>query len=148
MNRSALNRRSSSESAIESRPNSPNKNVAILTGPFMHGRPRSTSKVGQGFIQRGGRGDLSPSWFWQGGGDIPPIKLQNSVFLMGILVKSFKKVFRRQIPFFSKFVFSNCPPPPPIIFFLAETLWATKSHSRVWCVRHIYSGLQRWLHFF
>ena len=43
-------------------------------------------------------------------GDIPPIKLQNSVFLMGILVKSFKKVFRRQIPFFSKFVFSNCPP--------------------------------------
>ena len=58
----------------------------------------------------GGRGgDLSPSWFCQGG-DIPPIKLQNSVFLMGILVKSFKKVFRRQIPFFSKFVFSNCPP--------------------------------------
>ena len=44
-------------------------------------------------------------------GDIPPIKLQNSVFLMGIIVKSFKKVFRRQIPFFSKFVSSNCPPP-------------------------------------
>ena len=71
---------------------------------------------------RGGDGgDLSPSWFWQGG-DIPPIKLQNSVFLMGILVKSFKKVFRRQIPFFLANLCFLIVPPPRINFFLVETL--------------------------
>ena len=63
----------------------------------------------QGFIQRGGRGGFIPLMILARGG-YPPIKRENSVFLMGILVKSFKKVFRRQIPFFSKFVFSNCLP--------------------------------------
>ena len=71
------------------------------------------------------------------GGDIPPIKLQNSgffnghfsevlqesVFFNGHLVKSFKKVFRRQIRFFSKFV------SPPINFFLAETLDRARSRK-------------------
>ena len=64
-----------------------------------------------GFHTEGGTGGIyPPPDFGKGGYPPPPIKLQNSVFLMGILVKSFKKVFRRQIPFFSKFVFSNCPP--------------------------------------
>ena len=43
-------------------------------------------------------------------GEYPPHQTAEQCFLMGILVKSFKKVFRRQIPFFSKFVFSNCLP--------------------------------------
>ena len=47
----------------------------------------------------GGTGGIYPPHDF-GKGGYPPIKLQNSVFLMGILVKSFKKVFRRQIPFF------------------------------------------------
>ena len=34
----------------------------------------------------------------------PPSNCRTVFFLMGILVKSFKKVFRRQIPFFSKLV--------------------------------------------
>ena len=76
----------------------------------------------QGFIQRGGTGGIYPPHdFGKGGGISPPSNCRTVFFLMGILVKSFKKVFRRQIPFFSKFVFSNCPP-PHINFFLAETL--------------------------
>ena len=77
----------------------------------------------------GGRGGFIPLLILARGG-YPPIKLQNSVFLMGILVKSFKKVFRRQIPlFFSKFVFSNCP--PPINFSLAETLSVRYDDGRI-----------------
>ena len=74
----------------------------------------------QGFIQRGGTGGIYPPHDFGKGGISPPSNCRTVFFLMGILVKSFKKVFRRQIPFFSKFVFSNCP--PPINFFLAETL--------------------------
>ena len=66
----------------------------------------------QGFIQRGGgRGGFIPLMILaRGGYPPPPSNCRTVFFLMGILVKSFKKVFRRQIPFFSKFVFSNCPP--------------------------------------
>ena len=56
-----------------------------------------------------GGGIYPPHDFGKGG--YPPHQTAEQCFLMGILVKSFKKVFRRQIPFFSKFVFSNCPPP-------------------------------------
>ena len=68
---------------------------------------------------RGGDGGIYPPHDFGKGGISPPSNCRTVFFLMGILVKSFKKVFRRQIPFFSKFVFSNCP---PINFFLAETL--------------------------
>ena len=61
------------------------------------------SHSSSGFHTEGGWGGFIPLMILARGG-YPPIKLQNSVFLMGILVKSFKKVFRRQIPFFSKFV--------------------------------------------
>ena len=74
-----------------------------------------------GFHTEGGRGGGLTPLMILARGDIPPIKLQNSVFLMGILVKSFKKVFRRQIPFFlANLCFLIVP--PPLIFFLAETL--------------------------
>ena len=60
----------------------------------------------------GAAGGIYPPHDFGKGGISPPSNCRTVFFLMGILVKSFKKVFRRQIPFFfSKFVFSNCPPP-------------------------------------
>ena len=59
---------------------------------------------------RGGDGGIYPPHDFGKGGISPPSNCRTVFFLMGILVKSFKKVFRRQIPFFSKFVFSNCLP--------------------------------------
>ena len=48
---------------------------------------------------------------------------------MGILVKSFKKVFRRQIPFFlANLCFLIVP--PPINLFLAETLHLCDSYLK------------------
>ena len=74
-----------------------------VSGPLM-------SVSGQGFIQRGGgTGGIYPPHDF-GKGEYPPHQTAEQCFLMAILVKSFKKVFRRQIPFFSKFVFSNCLP--------------------------------------
>ena len=58
----------------------------------------------------GGRGGFIPLMILARGGYPPHQTAEQCFFVMGILVKSFKKVFRRQIPFFSKFVFSNCPP--------------------------------------
>ena len=78
---------------------------------FWHGTWQSSPNSGmQGFIQRGGRGGFIPLMILARGGYPPHQTAEQCFFLMGILVKSFKKVFRRQIPFFSKFVFSNCPP--------------------------------------
>ena len=64
----------------------------------------------QGFIQRGDGGDLSPSWFWQGGISPPPIKRQNSVFFNGHFSEVLQESVQKTNPFFSKFVFSNCLP--------------------------------------
>ena len=63
-----------------------------------------------GFHTEGGTGGIYPPHDFGKGGISPPSNCRTVFFLMGILVKSFKKVFRRQIPFFSKFVFSNCLP--------------------------------------
>ena len=81
----------------------------------------------------GGTGGIYPPMILARGG-YPPIKLQNSVFLMGILVKSFKKVFRRQIPFFSKFVsphifFSGGNPDGYICIRVIDRLYNTKLPS-------------------
>ena len=44
-------------------------------------------------------------------GDIPPIKLQNSVFCNGHFSEVLQESVQKTNPlFFSKFVFSNCPP--------------------------------------
>ena len=58
---------------------------------------------------RGGAGGFITLMILARGG-YPPHQTAEQCFFNGHLVKSFKKVFRRQIPFFSKFVFSNCPP--------------------------------------
>ena len=89
------------------------------------GTSQGMAVTSAGFHTEGGTGGIYPPHDFGKGGISPPSNCRTVFFLMGILVKSFKKVFRRQIPFFSKFVFSNCP--PPINFFLAETLvsnWA------------------------
>ena len=58
----------------------------------------------QGFIctggAEGGGGGIYPPHDLAKGGISPPSNCRTLFFLMGILVKSFKKVFRRQIPFF------------------------------------------------
>ena len=98
------------------------RKVKMVSVDYTNSKPGPRSiwlHWGGGLHQRGGRGGFIPPMILARGGYPPPIKLQNSVFLMGILVKSFKKVFRRQIPFFSKFV---SPHIPPINFFLAENL--------------------------
>ena len=80
--------------------------------PFVDlGRRLESRRPGiAGFHTEGGTGGIYPPHDFGKEGISPPSNCRTVFFLMGILVKSVKKVFRRQIPFFSKFVFSNCLP--------------------------------------
>ena len=73
----------------------------------------------QGFIQRGGDGGIYPPHDF-GKGGISPHQTAEQCFFNGHFSEVLQESVQKTNPlFFSKFVFSNCP---PINFFLAETL--------------------------